>query len=411
MSLRILLTAWPMWSVPLAYGGPSCSTNSGAPRRASRRRWYTPSLVPLLDPARLALGQVAAHRERRVGQVQRGAVVGAWRSCGAAGRGHGGRSERASRRAGCSGVGGATSEPVSARRGAQGRRGAACKFGRAWSGAGRRVRADAPRTSARARRRRGAIASVSASSDVVARFVAQLVQQFDADESTVAAFGAERGRPVAGSAPRAARGRCPPPSAARPGWPRRAAARRPGHAPGTTKMPLAAGCGWAKRRFSVRKPSSSRRWRQPAPQLAAVDHVAADAVRAGRAARRPPPCRRRPAPRAPPSSTRACRALRSCSCARRRSPRARRRRRAWRSRRRAWRRSGNRRRPARSARPGRRTSTSSMNACGRQRGEARVEAQHAPPGRCRSARVRPACRAAWRCAPAPARACRRGAAK
>ena len=31
---------------------------------------------PLRDPAGLALGQVAAHRERRVGQVERGPVVG-----------------------------------------------------------------------------------------------------------------------------------------------------------------------------------------------------------------------------------------------------------------------------------------------------------------------------------------------
>ena len=36
MSLRILLTAWPMWIWPLAYGGPSCRMNLGAPRRASR---------------------------------------------------------------------------------------------------------------------------------------------------------------------------------------------------------------------------------------------------------------------------------------------------------------------------------------------------------------------------------------
>lgn len=28
MSLRILFTAWPMWISPLAYGGPSCSTNA-----------------------------------------------------------------------------------------------------------------------------------------------------------------------------------------------------------------------------------------------------------------------------------------------------------------------------------------------------------------------------------------------
>ena len=37
-SLRILLSAVPMWISPLAYGGPSWSTNIGAPFRA-RRSW------------------------------------------------------------------------------------------------------------------------------------------------------------------------------------------------------------------------------------------------------------------------------------------------------------------------------------------------------------------------------------
>ena len=37
-SFRILLSAVPRWRWPLAYGGPSCSTNSGAPARASRTR-------------------------------------------------------------------------------------------------------------------------------------------------------------------------------------------------------------------------------------------------------------------------------------------------------------------------------------------------------------------------------------
>src|SRR5207253_4182195 len=35
-SLRILFSAVPMWMLPLAYGGPSCSTNFGAPARRSR---------------------------------------------------------------------------------------------------------------------------------------------------------------------------------------------------------------------------------------------------------------------------------------------------------------------------------------------------------------------------------------
>src|ERR687897_2012359 len=35
-SLRILLSAWPIWISPLAYGGPSCSRYLGEPRRAPR---------------------------------------------------------------------------------------------------------------------------------------------------------------------------------------------------------------------------------------------------------------------------------------------------------------------------------------------------------------------------------------
>ena len=91
MSFRMLFTAWPMCSTPLAYGGPSCSTNK---RRAVARvaQLLVQALfVPLRDPARLALGQVAAHRERRVGQVQRGAVVGGGRGFGHGASACGGR--------------------------------------------------------------------------------------------------------------------------------------------------------------------------------------------------------------------------------------------------------------------------------------------------------------------------------
>ena len=38
MSLRILLTAWPMWMSPFAYGGPSCRTKRGRPLLASLMR-------------------------------------------------------------------------------------------------------------------------------------------------------------------------------------------------------------------------------------------------------------------------------------------------------------------------------------------------------------------------------------
>jgi hypothetical protein len=38
MSFRILLTAWPRWMSPLAYGGPSCRMNFGRPLAALRTR-------------------------------------------------------------------------------------------------------------------------------------------------------------------------------------------------------------------------------------------------------------------------------------------------------------------------------------------------------------------------------------
>src|SRR6516225_5522979 len=41
MSFRTLFRPVPKWMVPVGYGGPSCSTNSGFPARASRIRWYT----------------------------------------------------------------------------------------------------------------------------------------------------------------------------------------------------------------------------------------------------------------------------------------------------------------------------------------------------------------------------------
>src|SRR5579862_3394302 len=42
-SLRILFRAVPRWIGELVYGGPSCSTNVGAPTRASWIRWYSPA--------------------------------------------------------------------------------------------------------------------------------------------------------------------------------------------------------------------------------------------------------------------------------------------------------------------------------------------------------------------------------
>ena len=55
MSLRILLTAWPMWIEPLAYGGPSCSTNT-----LSRPAVLRLDLRVAVD--RLPLGQPASAR-------------------------------------------------------------------------------------------------------------------------------------------------------------------------------------------------------------------------------------------------------------------------------------------------------------------------------------------------------------
>jgi len=42
MSLRILLTAWPKWIAPFAYGGPSVSTNEGRPLAVLRIFSYKP---------------------------------------------------------------------------------------------------------------------------------------------------------------------------------------------------------------------------------------------------------------------------------------------------------------------------------------------------------------------------------
>ena len=60
---------------------------------------------------------------------------------------------------------------------------------------------------------------------------------------------------------------------------------------------------------------------------------------------------------------------------------------------------------------GRRTSTSSMKASRRLRGQAPGRSAAPRPGRCRSAPVPTACRAAWRCAPAPCSGGPRAAAK
>ena len=95
---------------------------------------------------------------------------------------------------------------------------------------------------------------------VVARFVAQFVQQFHAHESTVAPLAAERRGPIEAmhleQDAAAVVDRRPLAEAGDAGD----AARAPRPWTRTTKMPIAAGFGWPKRRLSVRKPSP-----RPAP--------------------------------------------------------------------------------------------------------------------------------------------------
>ena len=202
-----------------------------------------------------------------------------------------------------------------------GRRRRRVKFDRASSG-GRSRRAPGLGGEPGARRRGVAADRAGERRErVVARFVAQFVQQFHADEFTVAPLAAERAPASRSSAPRAGRGRCRRPSAAGRGWRRRRAARRARPCTRTTKMPIAAGL---RMRGSAGSACESRRrgraaLAERAAELGAVDDVAADAVGPAEQRRRPASCRRRRARRAPPSSRRAGRAPRSSSCARRRS--------------------------------------------------------------------------------------------
>ena len=69
MSLRILLSAWPMWISPFAYGGPSCSRNFFAPLRACANLAVQVHLVPAGDGFRLGRLQVRLHREGGPRQV------------------------------------------------------------------------------------------------------------------------------------------------------------------------------------------------------------------------------------------------------------------------------------------------------------------------------------------------------
>ena len=331
-------------------------------------------LVPALDPARLALGQVAAHRKRRVGQVQGGAVVGL-------GVGHGagaakGVTSGATR---VMGVWPAQSRASAADRGCD-----RAKFDRAWSagasrcasgsdragpclqtcGAFYRARRRLPRRAGRVSKRRGkpgsrvghvgGDAGAQGLERVVLALVVQLVQQVDAhacgrSRPRCRARPATRRQWVSSSTrpPSSTVGRTP-----RLATPGRGLSDRP--CTWTAKMPMAAGTAWPKCRFRVRKPS-------PRPT------VVSPSLRPSMRPRSTWPLMLygRPSSAAARSMSPAARA---CAHGRARHPQAmhlvalhaghvealarRRQRRAWRSRRRGGHRNGSRRRPARSAHAG-----------------------------------------------------------
>ena len=72
MSFSTLLTAWPMWMAPFAYGGPSCSTKRGRPAACSRMRRYRPSRCHAASIPGSRFG-----RSPRIGN----AVSGRWMVC------------------------------------------------------------------------------------------------------------------------------------------------------------------------------------------------------------------------------------------------------------------------------------------------------------------------------------------
>ncbi len=217
-------------------------------------------VLPLSRPPRLALGEVAAHRERRVGQVQRVAVRL---------RGRGFRPRRC------------------------------CVFGRSASDIGdpvgcvsvRRVERGEVRARVAAHRARSA-RSARRGSRIVALRAA--VQELDAHELAVDV--ARRSRT---GGPRAAACRLARPPVACRGW------RRPAIGPlapapctCTTNTPCTTG-------LRERDADVERRKAERATELAAVHHVAGDEVAAPEQRARATRSRPRRAPRAPPSSRRA----------------------------------------------------------------------------------------------------------
>ena len=74
MSLSILLTAWPMWIAPFAYGGPSCRTNAAGPARVLAHL----RVQALRFPARRACPARASAGRRASGTRS---PAGGWCSC------------------------------------------------------------------------------------------------------------------------------------------------------------------------------------------------------------------------------------------------------------------------------------------------------------------------------------------
>jgi hypothetical protein len=70
MSLRILFSAVPMWTSPLAKGGPSCRTNFSARRRGRPGFFRKAGGFPFFQALRLARDQVGFHGKVGARQIQ-----------------------------------------------------------------------------------------------------------------------------------------------------------------------------------------------------------------------------------------------------------------------------------------------------------------------------------------------------
>ena len=70
MSLRILFSAVPMWTLPLAKGGPSVQDKLSRTGARGLDARIKAGGLPLLQPGRLARDQVRLHREVGSRQIQ-----------------------------------------------------------------------------------------------------------------------------------------------------------------------------------------------------------------------------------------------------------------------------------------------------------------------------------------------------